>query len=110
MKLLLKLLVIAAVLNAAYHLGMDEYRHSQFKDSVHTMLTLGADTPIEELKQQMLQKAVDLKLPVSEEQIMVSRHGVRTTVNVSYGTEPEPFPGYKYRRDHSFTDEIAALR
>lgn len=110
MKVLLKLVVIAAVLNAVYHLGMDEYRHSQFKDSVHTMLTLGTDTPVEELKQQMLQKAVDLKLPVSEDKVRVSRQGVRTTVTVSYNTEPEPFPGYKYPRDHSFTDEIAALR
>ena len=109
MKLLLKLVVIAAVLNAAYQLGIDEYRHSQFKDAVHSMLTLGKDTPVEELKQQMLRKAVDLQLPVSEDKITISRQGVRTTVSVSYNTEPAPFPGYTLSRDHSFTDEVAPM-
>ena len=108
--MLLTLVVVAAVLNGAYQMGMDEYQYSQFKDSVHSRLSLGKDTPIEELKQQMLQKAVELKLPVSEDKVTLSREGVRTSVSVSYSSEPEPFPGYKYPRDHSFTDEIAAIR
>jgi hypothetical protein len=110
MKLLLTLVVVAAVLNGAYQMGMDEYRYSQFKDSVHSRLTLGKDTPVEELKQQMLQKAVELRLPVTEDKVTVSREGVRTSIAVSYSSEPEPFPGYKYPRDHSFTDEIAAIK
>jgi len=110
MKMLLTLVVVAAVLNGAYQMGMDEYRYSQFKDSVHSMLSLGKDTPVEELKQRMLQKAVELKLPVSEDKVTVSREGVRTMVSVSYNSEPEPFPGYKSPRNHSFTDEIAAIR
>ena len=108
--MLLTLIVVAAVLNGAYQVGMDEYRYSQFKDSVHSRLTLGKDTPVEDLKQQMLQKAVELKLPVSEDKLTVSREGVRTSVSVSYSSETEPFPGYKYPREHSFTDEIAAIR
>ena len=108
--MLLTLVVVAAVLNGAYQMGMDEYRYSQLKDSVHSMLSLGKDTPVEELKQRMLQKAVELKLPVSEDKVTVSREGVRTTVSVSYDSAPEPFPGYKSPRTHSFTDEIAAIR
>ena len=110
MKMFLTLAVVAAVVNGAYQMGMDEYRYSQFKDSVHSTLALGRDTPVEELKQRMLQKAVELKLPVSEDKVTVSREGVRTTVSVSYSSEPEPFPGYKYPKNHSFTDEIAAIR
>ena len=108
--MLLTLVVVAAVLNGAYQLGMDEYRYSQFKDSVHSRLALGKDTPVEELKQQMMQKAAELKLPVSEDKVTLSREGVRTSVAVSYSSAPEPFPAYKYPRDHSFTDEIAAIR
>ena len=110
MKTLLKLIVVAAVINAAYHVGMDEYRFSQLKDTTHTQLVLGTQTPIEQLKVNVLQKAADLKLPVSPEKVTFAREGVRTTVTLSYNTEPEVFPGYKYPRDHSFTDEIAALR
>jgi len=110
MKLLLKLVVIAVVLNGAYHVGMDEYRSSQLKDSTHTLLVLGTHTPIEQLKETVLQKAADLNLPVPPDNVSFTRENVRTTVKVSYSTEPEVFPGYKYPRDHSFTDEIAAIR
>ena len=110
MKLLLKLVVIAAVLNAAYRIGMAEYKFSQLKDSVHTILVLGTQTPVEHLKTQTLQKAADLRLPVSEEKVRFSREGVRTTVTVDYQVQVEPFPGYKYPKDYSFTDEIAAIR
>ena len=108
--MLLTLVVVAAVLNGAYQLGMDEYRFSQLKDSTHSMLALGTHTEVEELKAKILQHAADLKLPVSPEKVTLAREGVRTSVSVSYRSEPEPFPGYKYPRDHSLTDEIAAIR
>ena len=108
--MLLTLVVVAAVINGAYQMGMDEYRFSQLKDATHSMLALGTQTELEQLKEKILQKAGDLKLPVSPEKVTLGREGVRTTVSVSYSSEPEPFPGYKYPRDHSFTDEIAAIR
>jgi hypothetical protein len=110
MKTFLKLLVVAVIINAAYQIGMDEYRFSQLKDETHSMLALGTKTPIEELKAMVLKKAVDLRLPVAAEKVTLSREGVRTSISVSYNSEPEPFPGYKYPRAHSFTDEIAAIR
>ena len=110
MKTLLKLLVVAVVINGAYRVGMDEYRFSQLKDAAHSMLVLGTHTPIEQLKEMVLQKAADLRLPVSEEKVTLSREGVRTSISVSYNSEPEVFPGYKYPRAHSFMDEIAAIR
>ena len=110
MKTLLKLLVVAVIINGAYRVGMDEYRFSQLKDAAHSMLVLGTHTPIEQLKEMVLQTAADLKLPVSPEKVLVGREGVRTSVSVSYNSEPEVFPGYKYPREHSFTDEIAAIR
>ena len=110
MKTLLKLLVVAVVINAAYRLGMDEYRFSQLKDAAHAMLVRGTKTPVEQMKETLLQTAADLKLPVSPERVSFSREGVRTSVTVSYSTEPEVFPGFKYPRAHSFTDEIAPIR
>jgi hypothetical protein len=110
MKMLLTLVVVAAVLNGAYQLGMDEYKFSQLKDTAHSRLALGTRTELEELKAQILQKAADLKLPVSPDKVTLAREGVRTSLSVSYNSEPEPFPGYKYPREHSFTDEIAAIR
>ena len=110
MKTLIKLLVVAVIINGAYRFGMDEYRFSQLKDSAHSMLVLGTHTELDRLKEMILQKAADLSLPVSAEKVTLGREGVRTSVSVSYHTEPEIFPGYKYPRDHAFTDEIAAIR
>ena len=110
MKTLLKLLVVAAVVNGAYRFGMAEYRFSQLKDSTHSVLALGTNTPIEQLKDQILRKATDLSLPVSGERVSLAREGLRTSAAVSYQQDIEYFPGLTYPRQYSFTDEIAAIR
>ena len=112
MKTLLKLIVVGAVVFGAYRAGMAEYRFSRLKDSTHSMLMLGTKTPTEDLQQQILKRAGDLALPVSAENVEVTRDGVRTTAKVSFRQEVEIFPGVSYPRDYSFSDEIipAALR
>lgn len=110
MKTLLKLIVAGVVVFGAYRAGMAEYRFSQLKDSTHSLLVLGTETPIEDLRQQILKRAGDLSLPVPPENVEVTREGVRTTARVSYHQEVEIFPGFTYPRDFSFSDEIAPLR
>lgn len=110
MKTLLKLLVVAAVVNGAYRFGMAEYRFSQLKESTHSVLVLGTNTPIEELKEQILKKATELDLAVSAETVSLARENIRTNATVWYQQDIEVFPGFKYPRDYSFTDEIAAIR
>jgi hypothetical protein len=111
-KTLLKLIVVLIVINGAYHFGMSEYRYSEFTDGTHAILAVGASTPVDQVKEQILKKAADLNLPVLPDRVEVTR-GIptnRTSVKVSYHTDIEVFPGYKYPRDYSFTDEITALR
>ena len=110
MKTLLKLLVVAAVVNGAYRFAMAEYRFAQLKESTHSALALGANTPIEQLKEQILRKATELSLPVSAERVSLSRENLRTTAAVSYEQDVEVFPGVTYPRQYSFTDEIAPIR
>ena len=110
MKTLLKLLVVVAIVNAAYRFGMAEYRFSQLKESTRSVLVLGTNTPVEELQGQILRRAGDLELPVPADNVAVRREGVRTSARVSYQKEIEVFPGFRYPRDYSFSEEIAALR
>ncbi len=110
MKTLLKLLVVAAVINAAYRFGMAEYRFSTFKDSTRSVLVLGTVTPTETLEAQILKRAGDLELPISADDVEVTRDGLRTTANVSYHQEIEAFPGYRYPRDFRLSEEIVALK
>ena len=110
MKTLLKLIVVGAIVFGAYRAGMAEYRFSQLKDSTHSVLVLGVETPIEDLQRQILKRATDLALPVAAENVEVTREGLRTMATVSFHQEVEIFPGFAYPRDYSFSDEIAALR
>ena len=110
MKTLLKLLVVVAVLNGAYRLGMAEYRFSQLKESTRSVLVLGTNTPVEELRDQILRRAGDLELPVPADNVAVTREGIRTSARVAYRKEVEVFPGFHYPREYSFVEEIAALR
>lgn len=110
MKTLLKLLVVAAVVNGSYRFGMAEYRFSQLKDSTRSMLVLGTETPIEQLKERIYARATVLDLPVSTEHVSVARQNVTTTAAVSYREDIEVFPGFTIPREYSFTDEIAAIR
>ena len=110
MKTLLKLTVVVVILFGAYRAGMAEYRFSQLKDSTHSLLVLGTETPIEDLRQQILKRAGDLALPVPPENVEVTREGVRTTAKVSFHQEVEVFPGVTYPREFAFSDEIAPLR
>ena len=110
MKTLLKLIVVVIVINGAYRFGMAEYRYSQLKESVRSMLVLGEKMPIEQLKEQILKRSTELALPVSADRVTVSREGVRTSATVAFRQHIEVFPGYQYPKDYSFSDEIAALR
>ena len=110
MKTLLKLIVVGAVVFGAYRAGMAEYRFSRLKDSTRSILVLGEKTEIEDLKQQILNRAADLTLAVTPENVEVTREGVRTTAKVAFRQEVEIFPGFTYPREYSFSDEIAPFR
>ena len=110
MKTLLKLLVVAAVLNAAYRFGMSEYRFSQLTNSITAIMALGTRTPVEQIREQIMKRAGELGVPLSTDRLSVGREGVRTTVTLSYHQDLAVFPGYKYPRDYQFSHEIAAIR
>jgi hypothetical protein len=110
MKTLIKLIVAAVVLNAAVRYADAEWKFYKWKDSSYQTLTLGVDTPPDRLREQILARAADLKLPVAAENVAVTREGLRTSARGSYRRDIELFPGYLYPRDFAFTVEVAALR
>ena len=110
MKTFLKLIVVALILNAAFHGGMSAWRHSQLQDSTHSALIRGEKMPTEQLQQVILTRARELSLPVSAENVVVTREGVRTAAYVSYREQIQLFPGYHYPHEYSFNDEVAPIR
>ena len=55
----------------------------------------GVNTTAEEVSKAILQRAVDLKLPLTKENLKVIRDGDRLIMRAEY-TVPVDFPGYTY--------------
>ena len=55
----------------------------------------GVNTTAESVKKAILQRAVDLKLPLDKDMVTVTRQGDRLRMRAEY-TVPVEFPGYTY--------------
>jgi hypothetical protein len=105
MKTLLKLLIAVAILNAVVRVGLATASYYQFKDQAQQLITFGADASVTELQEQMLERAATLDLPVTAEDIDVTRQGKRTAASAAYTQPVEVFPSYRYPISFQFTVE-----
>ena len=105
MKTIIKLLIAIAILNGVVRVGLAAASYYQFKDQAQQIVTFGAEAPVGELQDQMLERATALNLPVGPEDIEVTREGKRTAASASYTQQVEVFPSYQYPIDFQFTVE-----
>ena len=103
MKILLKLLIAAAIINATTRVGFAAARYYQLKDESQELVTFGGHVVPGELQNQILLKAEALELPVASEDVLVTREGLRTTASAAYTDSIELFPNYKYAIRLAFT-------
>ena len=109
MKTIVKLLIVAAVLNATARTAMAAWRYYQFKDAAQQTLVFGGNATTAELHQLILQRAVDLEVPVAAEDIEVTRDGPRMQATAAYTDSIELFPRYSYPFDFSFSVDALAM-
>ena len=93
-KLLLKLIVVALVANAAWHVMMVYTSYYKFKDSVQQTTQFGNDKSVEQLRTRILALASDYDLPIGEDDLSVRREGVHTIVDASYSKSIDLAPGF----------------
>ena len=105
MKTVIKLLIAVAVVNGVVRVGLAAASYYQFKDQVQEIVTFGAEAPVGELQDQVLERATALSLPVDAEDIEVTREGKRTAASASYTQQVEVFPSYQYPINFQFTVE-----
>jgi type III secretion system FlhB-like substrate exporter len=105
MKTLIKLIVAALFVNAAYHCGSVALKYYQFKDETQQMILFGQAETVGELTRQILGEAAKRDVPLDEEDLTVTREGARTVAEVSYTENVEVFPRYFYPLDLSFSAE-----
>ena len=109
MKTILKLLIVAAVLNATARTAMAAWRYYQFKDAAQQTLVFGGNATAAELHELILRRAVDLEVPVEAEDIEVTRDGPRMQAKAAYTDSIELFPRYFYPFDFSFSVDTMAM-
>lgn len=105
MKTIVKLLIALAIVNAVVRVGLATASYYEFKDQAQQLVTFGADAPVGELQNHMLERATALDLPVAPEDIEVTREGKRTAASASYTQPVEVFPSYEYPMNFHFTVE-----
>ena len=105
MKTILKLLLVAIVINACVRGGMAAAGYFRFKNAAEQAVLFGSDSTPEEIQQLIIERAQALKLPVVAENIVVNRQGGRTWADASYHQDIEVFPNQRYPMNWSFRVE-----
>ncbi len=93
-QLLIKLLIAAAIINAAARGALVAWNYYQFKDAAQQAAVFGAKTPTGTLHAQVMKKAEEFEIPIAPEQVVVTRDGARTAIQASYVQPVEVFPRY----------------
>jgi type III secretion system FlhB-like substrate exporter len=105
MKTLIKLIIAAVLVNAAYKGGSVFLKYYQFKDETQQMILFGQGQTVGDLTRQILSEATKREVPLEEDGVTVNREGARTLAEVAYTESVEVFPRYFYPVDFSFSAE-----
>src|SRR6185503_3438069 len=105
MKTVIKLIIAAVLVNAAYRSGSVFLKYYQYKDETQQMILFGQAETIPALTSQILAEAMKRDVPLNEDGITVTRQGMRTVAEVAYTEAVEVFPRYVYPVAFSFNAE-----
>ena len=102
MKLIIKLAILAAILNAAFRVGTGYVTYYQFRDTIREAAMFTARTD-DELGQAVMDSATNYEVPLEPDGFTMRRDGREALVTGSYTKSIEVFPGYKYPWKFPFT-------
>jgi hypothetical protein len=103
-----KIAIALAVINAAFHAGEVAWRYYQLKDAAQQLIIFGSQQHTNELHNRIVEKAVELRIPLLPENVTIHRSGTRTTVDAAYTQPLEYFPNQVYPLDLKFSIETYA--
>jgi hypothetical protein len=109
MKTVLKLLIVAVILNGLARVGLASMRYYQFREAAQQAVLFGAGTPTVEVHRIIVERATELNLPIRPEDIVVRRLGGRTWADANYRQGVEVFPEQQYPVDFSFSVESYSM-
>lgn len=102
MKSIIKLVILALFLNAAFRIGTEYVTYYQFRDTIREAAMFTARTD-DELGQAVMESATNYEVPLAPDGFTMHRDGREATVTGSYTKSIEIVPGYKYPWNFPFT-------
>jgi hypothetical protein len=97
--------IAVAIINGAGRTAAVYWTYYQFQDAAQQLAILGYQSSTEVLKSNAYIKAAELLVPISEDQIVVTRDGAKTFIQAAYVHPVEYFPNQLYPLKLSFSVE-----
>jgi hypothetical protein len=101
----LRVAIAVAVVNATGRAALAYWSHYQFQDAAQQLAIFGWQSPPDVVRTHVFAKAVELLIPITEEQIVVTRDGALTLIRADYKHPVEYFPHQMYPLKLSFKVE-----
>ncbi len=96
MKTIIKLLIVALLLNGTWRVGSAYWAHYQMQDKLQQIAQFAGNRTAAEVKTQAIQAAADAGVPVTPGEIVIHRTDREITIEVAYTRQLELFPRYRY--------------
>ena len=109
MKALIKLLIAAAAIHACFRGGQAAWRYYAFQDATQQIVLFGGSQTPAQLHDEIVTRAREFELPVTVDDVEVTREGARTVAAVSYTDAVELLPRYERPFALSFTVEARSV-
>ena len=109
MKTILKLIVVALLANAGWHLFSAYSPHYRFKDGAQYAAQFRAQMTDKELHEKIMELAAQYEIPVTVADLQVRHQGDRTVVKASYNRRIELLPGFSPTWPFSFEVDVLNL-
>jgi len=109
MKTIIKLLLAAAIVNAVVRCGSAALDYYKLKDATQQIVLFAGGATVEQLRDRILEKAMQLDVPLAPESLDVRRDGSLTVADATYTKQVEVFPRYNYPVKFSFSVDARAL-
>lgn len=96
MKVLVKLIIAAAILHATWRAGSVYFKYYQLRESVEEIALFSGNRSDDELRNRVQEVAKGLEIPLDAERISVRRDDNHTLIDASYDERIELLPRYYY--------------
>jgi hypothetical protein len=110
MKLLLKLIVVALIANAAWRVGNAYLTYYRFKDAIEQSVLFGEQKTRDQLRRTVLDLATQYDVPLENDNLVVRRDDKNHTfVEGTYTQVIDLVPGYHYPWDFAWKVDVLTL-